>query len=85
MYSGNWIENDSLPLLLIRNGDPKGPVSKKMHTYVARCARYARLGYENGRGSIKHKRENKNHENFFRRLHEQFHEILHPRKYPAIQ
>ena len=45
--------------------DPKGPLSKEMHTYVAPVARCARPGYENGRGSIKNKRENENHENFF--------------------
>ena len=45
--------------------DPKGPLSKKMHTYVAPVREVRGPGYENGRGSIKHKRENKNHENFF--------------------
>ena len=45
--------------------DPKGPLSKKMHTYVAPVRDVRGQGYEYGRGSIKHKRENKNHENFF--------------------
>ena len=43
--------------------DPKGPLSKKMHTYVGPMRKVARPGYGNGCGSMKHKRENKNHEN----------------------
>ena len=44
---------------------PRDRYQRKCTRTLHTCARYVRLGYENGRGSIKHKRENKNHENFF--------------------